>query len=403
MFLINTRYLKKRDPLLKGDELEVSTFIIAPAEITEGELRNLITLSFFLILSIAVDIKNSHDLSSFAKLDPLCFHLIGFSKWITGLFHLNEIKDLVLRMKRCHKLCLNYNESEMDYQHYNTKIIKFNNYMKKFTYLWLLICVGGMIQWCFNPIIQDFLLEFFCEKKINSSSSRTLPFPGAFPWIIDSTLRYILTFTFQFFSSLSTAFELAVFDVLNVILLANVCFNFQHLNEILAKNHADIMIVRFIAKLKDVFSYPMFIVCLDSTIALCLVSFEASTIKINSSVESITKLINMVQYWIGIVTELFIYCFLATKIEDLGLKTADAIYVCNWEQSMVNYRDNFIGEHRDEILEINQMVKFSIMRAQKPIIINGGLFYVLSLQTFKALVGLSLSNAIVLRQLVGET
>lgn len=66
------------------------------------------------------------------------------------------------------------------------------------------------------------------------------------------------------------------------------------------------------------------------------------------------------------------------------MKTADAIYVCNWEQSMVNYRDNFTGEHRDEILEINQMVKFSIMRAQKPIIINGGLFYVLSLQTFKA-------------------
>ncbi|XP_074102672.1 odorant receptor 13a-like [Cotesia typhae] len=390
----------------------------------------LITLSFFLILSIVVDIKNSHDLSSFAKLDPLCFHLIGFSKWITGLFHLNEIKDLVLRMKRCHKLCLNYNESETDYQQYNTKIIKFNNYIKKFTYLWLLICIGGMIQWCFNPIIQDFFLEIFEEKKINSTSSRTLPFPGEFPWIIDSTLKYILTFTFQFFSSLSTAFELAIFDVLNVILLANVCFNFQHLNEILAKNHADIMIMRFssddkstlkfksklkncivhhqevlifIAKLKDVFSYPMFIVCLDSTIALCLVSFEASTIKINSSVESITKLINMVQYWIGIVTELFIYCFLATKIEDLGLKTADAIYVCNWEQSMVNYRDNFTGEHRDEILEINQMVKFSIMRAQKPIIINGGLFYVLSLQTFKALVGLSLSNAIVLRQLAEET
>lgn len=39
--------------------------------------------------------------------------------------------------------------------------------------------------------------------------------------------------------------------------------------------------------------------------------------KNQSSIESITKLINMVQYWLGIVTELFIYCFLATKIEDL--------------------------------------------------------------------------------------
>lgn len=67
-----------------------------------------------------------------------------------------------------------------------------------------------------------------------------------------------------------------------------------------------------------------------------------------------------------------------------GLKTADAIYVCNWEQSMVNYHDEFIGDYRQIILEINHTITFSIMCAQKPIIINGGLFYVLSLQTFKA-------------------
>lgn len=73
---------------------------------------SIVTLSFFLILSIAVDIKNSHDLSSFAKLDPLCFHLIGFSKWITGMLKIDDIEDLVLRMKRCHKLCLNYNEND---------------------------------------------------------------------------------------------------------------------------------------------------------------------------------------------------------------------------------------------------------------------------------------------------
>lgn len=62
------------------------------------------------------------------------------------------------------------------------------------------------------------------------------------------------------------------------------------------------------------------------------------------------------------------------------------------------------------------MIQFSLMRAQKPIIFKGGLFYILSLETYKAvskklisivipqlinllkLIGFSLSNAVILRQ-----
>lgn len=132
----------------------------------------------------------------------------------------------------------------VDNHQYITKVLKFKGYMIKFTYLWLLICVGGMTQWCLNPVIYDLLNDFYGGVKINSTSSRSLPFPGAFPWTIDNTSKYILTFTFQLFSSLSTAFELAIFDILNVIFLANVCLNFQHLNENLVKNHNDIMIIR---------------------------------------------------------------------------------------------------------------------------------------------------------------
>ncbi|XP_053593490.1 uncharacterized protein LOC128667463 [Microplitis demolitor] len=86
-----------------------------------------------------------------------------------------------------------------------------------------------------------------------------------------------------------------------------------------------------------------------------------------------------------------------------GLKTADAIYSCNWERSMVNHKGKFSDKHRQITVEINQMINFSLMRAQKPIFFNGGLFYILSLQTFKAITGFALSNAVVLRQLSGET
>lgn len=73
----------------------------------------MLTLSILLIISETVDIKNSYDLtSSAAHINPICFHLNGLLKWCFGLIKLNDIEEILAKMKRCHRLCLNYTDSE---------------------------------------------------------------------------------------------------------------------------------------------------------------------------------------------------------------------------------------------------------------------------------------------------
>ncbi|XP_057326619.1 odorant receptor 2a-like isoform X2 [Microplitis mediator] len=390
----------------------------------------LLTLSSLLVISETIDIHNSYDLTSFAgHLNPVLFHSIGLFKWIFIIMKMNDIEDILLKMKRCHSICLAYHENEKERYQYDLRIINFQQKMIKFTQIWFFICLSGVIQWCMNPVVYDYY-NIYILGIVNRNYTRNLPYPGVYPWIIDSNYKYIMTFAFQLTSAISTSIEMATSDILNVIFLYNISFNIQLLNDTLIKekdvllslrfSNSDLAIkkfrkklrnclihhqeiLEFVDKLKNVSSYPIFLLCLDSTVALCLISLEVSTIEINSSIECIMKLMSMAEYWSGVTVELFLFSFLATKIEELGLKTADAIYSCNWEQSMVNHKGKFSGQHRQITVEINQMINFSLMRAQKPILFNGGLFYILSLQTFKALTGFALSNAVVLRQLSGET
>ncbi|XP_044583474.1 uncharacterized protein LOC123264296 isoform X3 [Cotesia glomerata] len=332
----------------------------------------MLTLSILLIISETVDIKNSYDLtSSAAHINPICFHLNGLLKWCFGLIKLNDIEEILAKMKRCHRLCLNYTDSEKEIRRYNLRMLEYKQNVIKFVYIWLILLVYGVNQWCLDPIMKDLYHDLYGQKIINSSFNRHLPYPGLFPWHVDN------------FSKGEVNVRKAT-TKLKMYLM----------------HHREIS--EFVEKLKKVSSYPMFILCLDSTIALCLVSLEASAMKIDSSVECIMKIMNMGIYWIGIALQLFIFTFLASSIEELGLQTADAIYSCNWERSIVEYRGEFTDAHKHVIVEVNQLITFSLMRAQKPIVFMGGKFYILSLQTFKALTGFSLSNAVVLRQLSSE-
>lgn len=71
----------------------------------------LLSLSFLLIISETIDIKNSHDLPSFAAhINPIAFHLVGALKWICGIMRVNVVENLIRRMKRCHELALMLND-----------------------------------------------------------------------------------------------------------------------------------------------------------------------------------------------------------------------------------------------------------------------------------------------------
>ncbi|KAK0093425.1 hypothetical protein PV326_013546 [Microctonus aethiopoides] len=269
------------------------------------------------------------------------------------------------------------------------------------------------MHWCLNPIFYDFYNDLYGVKEINSSFSRHLPFPGVYPWNIDNIPKYIGTFLFQAIGGIGSGIGHWVYDVMTICFLVCICCHFEYLNKALTDqgDNASILsgdlvvqqfknklrnclihhreILEFIEKLSKEMSLPLFIVCSQSTISLCLISLEVSTMKLDSSIESIMKASSLLEYWLGINIELSLYCYLGTKIQQLGLDIANAIYLCDWEQA-VNLNghkyDNSTNDDQKAITNINQMIQFSLMRAQKPIIFKGGLFYILSLETYKAVI-----------------
>ncbi|XP_015121344.1 odorant receptor 13a-like [Diachasma alloeum] len=382
-------------------------------------------LMFFnvlLIVSEFLDAGNYYDLSSFAAhINPLFLHCLGLFKWSYCILHHGEIVELVKCMENCHNLCKRINLQDIEYQKYKLKLFRCQKNSTLFMNVWFFVAIGGVMQWCTNPVMYDFYEQYYGGKIIQSSAMRRLPYPGLFPWEINSISRYIMSFAFQLWGGIGSTVGVAVFDILNLTFMMYICVQLDYLKDtLLDKNkeqnyicnkiqiyeleeklkncirHHDKILI-FLTKLEKFSTGPMFVQCVGTIIALCLISFEASTIQFNGSIEPIMKTIMMFEYWSSIVAELFLYCYIASKIGDLGTDVGQAIYASNWEQSYVEYSvDN---KSKRKISAITNIIQFSIMRAQRPILITGGGFYILCLPTFKALVGLSVSNALILRQL----
>ncbi|XP_044583442.1 odorant receptor 7a-like isoform X2 [Cotesia glomerata] len=390
----------------------------------------LLTLIVLLCASEVIGTTGTDNLTSFGVcVCQFLFHFAGLCKWVIIILKSDDVKDILIRIKRCHEICRSYNKTQKEFFEYSQKIDKFKSDMITFAKLWSLLCICGAIEWCLNPLIYD-CYNIYILKIPTTNYTRSLPFEAYIPWTIDSNKKYIMTFAFQFISGIAASIGMVISDVLNVIFLANISFNLEFLNITLVKENKNFAILRFsdsdmaikkfksklrtclihhreilkfVDQLNNLSSQSVFILCFTTTAALCLLSFVVAMFKIEPTIECIVRLTSIIEFWFGVTVDLFLFSFLATRIEERGLTTADAIYACNWEQSMANYDGEFTGDHRQTILDINQMISFSLMRAQKPITFQGGLFYVLSLETFKALSGFSLSNAVVLRQLSEET
>ncbi|XP_063974757.1 odorant receptor 45b-like isoform X2 [Diachasmimorpha longicaudata] len=324
-------------------------------------------------------------------------------------------------MERCHNLSMKINLQDIELQRYKLKLLTCQKNSTLFMNAWFCVAIGGVIQWCTNPVIYDFYEQYYDGKIIQSNAMRRLPYPGLFLWEINSISRYITSFVFQLWGGIGSTVGVAVFDVLTLTFMMYICVQLEYLKDTLTdksierkcvynkiqiyelekklkncvEHHSEILI--FIIKLEKFTTGPMFVQCIGTITALCLISFEASTIQFNGSIEPIMKTIMMVEYWSSIVAELFLYCYIASKIGQLGMDVGQAVYASKWEQSYVAYSMDI--ESKRTISTITTIIQFSIMRAQRPILITGGGFYILCLPTFKALVGLSVSNALILRQL----
>nr|WHS04437.1 odorant receptor 34 [Psyttalia incisi] len=273
------------------------------------DLSFVIYLMFFnvlLIISEGSDVRNYYDLSSFAAhINPLFLHCMGLIKWSYCIIYHEDIVDLVKCMQRCHDVCKTVNLQDIAHQKYKSKLFKCQNNSTLFMNIWFFVAIGGVMQWCTNPVIYDFYEQYYGGTVIPSHGMRRLPYPGLFLWEINSISRYIMTFAFQLWGGIGSSIGVAVFDVLNVTFMMYICVQLDYLKGALMDQNEEqngqyhkaqvfklekklvncirhhSAILTFLKRLEAFSTGPMFVQCLGSILALCLISFEASTIQFN--------------------------------------------------------------------------------------------------------------------------
>ncbi|XP_018055303.1 PREDICTED: odorant receptor 13a-like [Atta colombica] len=237
-----------------------------------------------------------------------------------------------------------------------------------------------------------FVLEYACIWPVKSFSPLKVLFSTV------ATIVFILTNFLLLFSeivALAMSNDLKIFaNIIGAISMHAVglmkwCYSIW-------KNREIIDLVRKFIKMLQTFSGPtMFVQCIETLLIICLVSFEASMIKIAIDMESILKLWSLFEYFLCAALQLFIFCFSAAQLEHLGLQIAQSIYSCGWEFVVFKKREKM--DFGKQLKDISRLVQTIMIRAQRPIILTGGPFYVLSLETFRVIIGLAMSNSIMLR------
>nr|AXM05126.1 odorant receptor [Campoletis chlorideae] len=381
-----------------------------------------------IIVTTLIDFKNaSENLTSFAAyVGPLCLQCIGLIKWSYCIWKISDIAQLVEILTRCHSLSMKINDNDSGWKKYKEEMKATRLHYLIFLYAWLWLCVYGILHWCSNAIILEIKEEGFTKKTLtdayNLTRTRYLPYLGWRPWDISENTGYFCLFFVQFIGGLSSALGSITFDVFYIASLMIICAHLRYLNDSLTDVKDGVtfrsatMTLNFELKLKycvdhhneiltflnalEILASPaMFVQCFENIIVLCLVSLEASTVEVNTDLKTIIKLWSMVEYFLSVVAQLFVYCYYATEIRTLGLQIADSVYLSNWEQVTCSYTK---CEASHSTWRINFLIQMLILRSQKAILLTGGPFYVLSLETFKSIVGLAMSNSVILRQVVEE-
>ncbi|XP_011701733.1 PREDICTED: odorant receptor 13a-like [Wasmannia auropunctata] len=377
-----------------------------------------ISANFLLLFSEIVVLTMNNDLKLFANIiGVINMHFVGLMKWCYCIWRNKEIVDIVEQLKKCHVLCQRINDSKKGCQIYKNEMEHARKHSNFFVWWWTLVCIYGVLHWCSTPL----LLEW-APDQINSINytfkTRNLPFVGWYPLNTDNTYNYVCLYLMQVIGGLSSALGIVCYDTFYVSMLMVVCAQFQYINTILVtidfanvpeaifilesklkncvKCHSEI--IKFL-KMLQAFSGPiMFVQCIETLTILCLVSFEASVIKIAIDMESILKLWNLLEYFLCGAFQLYIFCFFATQLEHLGLQIAHSMYSCGWELIIFEKKGQIdFKTQLKQQRSVSQLIRISMVRAQRPIVLTGGPFYVLSLETFRVIMGMAISNSVILR------
>ncbi|XP_043498863.1 odorant receptor 83a-like [Polistes fuscatus] len=377
-------------------------------------------VNFVVIVSEISMISFHSDIEQISStINPLGLHITGFIKWTYCIIKSKEISRLLDDLNRCYLLSKKIEIGKRDREGAFSKIEMKTVYKDSriLLYSWTTFCVYGVCHWCFNALLLNFKGQ---GKTSNTNNSNVilLPFITRQPWSIETVTGYTCSFIIQLVGGLTSAVGVSSYDILYVCILMVIygqlrCLSLSliDMNSIVGARTIEEFemklrccvdhhraVFKISKSLEALGSLPMFIQCIENIIIICLLSFEVSMIQIKMDSENLMKLFRLIEYFFALSVQLYIFCFYSTRIYTLSLQISDAVFACEWERIIYDKKENM--KERKELLtnKVKHLILFLLLRSQKPIIMTGGPFYVLSLETFKSIMTLAVSNGVILRQ-----
>ncbi|XP_036139579.1 odorant receptor 4 [Monomorium pharaonis] len=240
-----------------------------------------------------------------------------------------------------------------------------------------------------------------------SQTQRSLVYRFNYPYNIQKSPNYEITFFTQLSSGVTSAFINCTVDSYISILLLHICAQLINLrtslnnlvNELakgfisssrFKKGLAEITIrhehlIRNAKTINECYSIVLFVHMLAATFQLCFESFQVFLIITSHRDVSIIKLAYLSFYFIFILTHLYIYCYSAERLLTESANMAYGVYDCKWYEISAKDAKNLM---------------FIIYQSTVPLRLMAGKFGTFSLEMFGTTVKTSMGYLSVLLTLL---
>lgn len=118
------------------------------------------------------------------------------------------------------------------YRIYRNEMEYVKKYSNFFVCLWTFVCTYGVLHWCANPLILEWLSDQ--TNAINYTfKQRNLPFIAWYPLNTDDPYIYNYLYLMQIIGGLGSGIGIICYDAFYIIMLMVICAQFQYINIIM--------------------------------------------------------------------------------------------------------------------------------------------------------------------------
>ncbi|XP_069672051.1 odorant receptor 10-like [Periplaneta americana] len=380
-------------------------------------------LAFWLgLVSLAVSMRHDSEVLM-GCIGLVCGYFVSTFKWITLVSNRRRLQRVVASLSEC--LALGAASDPSDGAEDFERVTRATNTRARITAVCWFLCISyvatyfSLIPLTMNgtrvevPIPDEKTDCYRNETSCNSTRVAQyqelyfLPF-GAWPFVDTSrSPQYGLLYTLQATGCISHGWTHSASDCFFLFFVMFVCGQFEFLNKTIRQagyarsverqtedatgktqgQYSDLancirhhqLLLSIVNDFNSIYSPLMLVQFVNTIFSLCTFAFEASNLKSDDS-----KLASMMGFLVATMLQLYLFCKVGSKLTVLSLLVADSCYESDWVDKPKYWKKS---------------VEIVIMRAQKPLILTGGPFYVITYETFLAQMQMAFSYFTVLRNL----